>query len=190
MTAMTAHFVVRMWCRAKSVVRMWCREGQIRPLERRADRARSVFVRRLLRQELEVEAQFLGRSPPARLPPTTGALGGRASAQGDASLVDPGSQRLVAGGVDAELCLVEAVDAAEGLGEALAAEAGVLLFGKVKEAFPAHALGQTEDVGKSRASPRPNRARTLSAANSSSWSTGPRSVTTAGRIRASHARST
>lgn len=61
MTAMTAHFVVRMWCRAKSVVRMWCREGQIRPLERRADRARSVVVRRLLRQELEVEAQFLGR---------------------------------------------------------------------------------------------------------------------------------
>lgn len=105
-----------------------------------------MVVRRLQRQDLEVEAQFLGRSPPARLPPTTGAPGGRASAQGDAGLVDPGSQRLVAGGVDAELCLVEAVDAAEGLGEALAAEAGVLLFGKVKEAFPAHALGQAEDI--------------------------------------------
>ncbi|MFP5376275.1 MAG: hypothetical protein ACLGIO_05770 [Acidimicrobiia bacterium] len=62
LTAMTAHFVVPMWCRAKSVVRMWCRQGVIGALERGADRARGVAVRRLLRQDLEVEAQFLGGS--------------------------------------------------------------------------------------------------------------------------------
>jgi hypothetical protein len=77
----------------------------------------------------------------SRLQATTGPFALPTPLQGVASLVHPGSQRLVGGDVDAEVGLVEAVDAAERLGEALRAEAGILLLGESKEAWPAKTLG-------------------------------------------------
>lgn len=79
----------------------------------------------------------------SRLQATTGALRLR-TPLGVASLVHPGSQRLVCGIIETEVGLVEAVDAAERLGEALRAEAAVLLLGESEEA------GSSPDAGTNR----------------------------------------